>query len=168
MLQNLSAEVVYCLERAEDCAKRARCEINPALRRDFFDMEQRWLKLARSYEFAEQLQRFASHNKQQRGEVTQRLEELKRKVDGHQSHGRLALSIARFVQIPDVFDPEVTLILGKAFDMACAELGRTPQPTAVRVAIAAIIVEAAKLGERNPHRLRDAGLTAVGQKNSAK
>ena len=45
---------------------------------------------------------------------------------------------------------------GQAFDMACALLGRTPQPTAVREAIAKCIIEAAKAGERDPVRLREA------------
>jgi hypothetical protein len=48
-----------------------------------------------------------------------------------------------------------------AFDKACALLGHTPQPTAAREAIAKNIVEAAKRGERDPNRLRDAGLSAV-------
>ena len=54
-------------------------------------------------------------------------------------------SIQRFVQITAAFDPEATRTLGQAFDMACALLGRTPQPTAVREAIAKSIIEAAKV-----------------------
>jgi hypothetical protein len=81
MLQNLSSEVSECLRHAEECAARAKCEPNPALRRDYFDMELRWLKLARSYQFAEQLQSFSSHGKQQSGELTNRLEQLKRKLE---------------------------------------------------------------------------------------
>ena len=81
MLQNLSPEVTECLRHADDCAQRARYEPNPSLRRDFFDMELRWLKLARSYQFAEQLRTFTSHNKQQRGELTERLEQLRRKLE---------------------------------------------------------------------------------------
>ena len=70
-------------------------------------------------------------------------------------------SIQRFAQITQAFDPEATRVLGQAFDMACALLGRTPQPTAVREAIAKSIIEAAKAGERDPVRLREAGLAAV-------
>jgi hypothetical protein len=81
MLQNLSPEVSECLRRAEDCAARAKCEPNPALQRDYIDMESRWLKLAHSYQVAEQLQTFTSHNKQQNGELTNRLEQLKRKLE---------------------------------------------------------------------------------------
>ncbi len=77
MLQNLSPEVSYCLQRAEDCRERARRETNPLLRRDFFDMELRWLKLARSYQFVDQLSAFTAYNAQQRGALSERLERLK-------------------------------------------------------------------------------------------
>jgi ribosomal protein S9 len=39
--------------------------------------------------------------------------------------------------------------------------GHSTQPTATREAIAKAIVEAATQGERDLHRLRDAGLAAV-------
>jgi hypothetical protein len=76
-------------------------------------------------------------------------------------------SIQRFAQITQTFDPEATLILAQAFDMACALLGHTPQPTAVREAIAESIIEAAKAGERDPVRLREAGLGALNNSNAA-
>ena len=76
-------------------------------------------------------------------------------------------SIQRFVQITQAFDPEATRILGQAFDMSCALLGHTPQPTAVREAIAKSIIEAAKAGERDPVRLREAGLAALSNSNAA-
>jgi hypothetical protein len=49
--------------------------------------------------------------------------------------------------------------------MACALLGRTPQPTAVREAIAKSIIEAAKAGERDPVALRDGA--ALSNSNAA-
>jgi ribosomal protein S9 len=73
----------------------------------------------------------------------------------------LMTSIARFAPVTGAFDPDATRVLGKAFDMACALVGHTAQPTATREAIAKAIVETAKQGERDPHRLRDAGLAAV-------
>ena len=76
-------------------------------------------------------------------------------------------SIQRFAQIMQAFDPEATRKLGQAFDMACALLGRTPQPTAVREAIAKSIIEAAKAGERDSVRLREAGLAALSNRNAA-
>jgi hypothetical protein len=76
-------------------------------------------------------------------------------------------SIERFAQIPNVFDPDATRLLGRAFDMACSLLGRSPQPTLIREAIARKIIEAAQAGERDPLRLRDAGLSAVERRSSA-
>jgi hypothetical protein len=76
-------------------------------------------------------------------------------------------SIQRFVQITQAFDPEATRVLGQAFDVPCALLGHTPQPTAVREAIAKSIIEAARAGERDPVRLRNAGLAALSNSNAA-
>jgi hypothetical protein len=80
MLANLSAEVRECLSHAEDCAERAKIEPNPAIQRDFIEMERRWLKLARNYQSFERLQPFSAHQEQQRGELSARLEQLKHKL----------------------------------------------------------------------------------------
>ena len=55
-------------------------------------------------------------------------------------------SIQRFAEIAQAFDP---------------------QPTAVREAMAKSIIEAAKAGERDPVRLREAGLAALSNSNLA-
>ena len=80
MLANLSAEVRECLRHAEDCAERAKIEPSPALQRDYIEMERRWLKLPRSYQLYERLQAFSAYDEQQRGELSDRLEQLKRKL----------------------------------------------------------------------------------------
>jgi hypothetical protein len=49
------------------------------------------------------------------------------------------------------FDPEVIAILSKVFEAACSE-----QPEVAREVIAMRIIVAAKLGERDPVRLREA------------
>jgi hypothetical protein len=77
-------------------------------------------------------------------------------------------SIERFYSNSSSFDHEVMRILGAAFDMACALVGHSRQPTATREAIAKAIVEAATQGERDLHRLRDVGLAAVGHDGSMK
>jgi hypothetical protein len=69
-------------------------------------------------------------------------------------------SIERFIR-HNVFDPDATQLLGRAFDMACALVGHTPQPAVTRELVAKAIFEAAQRGERDPHRLRDAGLNTV-------
>jgi hypothetical protein len=61
-----------------------------------------------------------------------------------------------------VFDDQVTQIMGEAFDRACNELHDKGQPEIVYEVIAKRIVEAVRNGERDPIRLRNAGLAALG------
>ena len=61
-----------------------------------------------------------------------------------------------------VFDDRVTKIMGAAFDSACKELHDRGQPEVVYEVIAKRIIDAARNGERDPLRLRDAGLAALG------
>src|ERR1700744_6820993 len=77
-------------------------------------------------------------------------------------------SVERFYSNSSSFDHEATGILGAAFDMACALVGHSPQPTLTREAIAKAIVEAATQGERDLNRLRDVGLAAVGHAGRVK
>jgi hypothetical protein len=53
-------------------------------------------------------------------------------------------------------------IIGELFDEACKELQDTGQPAIVYEVIAKRIIDAAKNGERDPVRLRNAGLAALG------
>ena len=59
VLNNLSAQIRDCLQHAEDCARKAAAQNCPNLKQDFLDLEQRWLFLARSYEFTERLTDFS-------------------------------------------------------------------------------------------------------------
>jgi hypothetical protein len=61
-----------------------------------------------------------------------------------------------------VFEDRVTQIMGEAFDDACKELHDTGQPPIVYEVIAKRIIDAAKDGERDLVRLRNAGLAALG------
>ena len=58
MLQNLSEEIRECLRRAEECKRLSKTALTAPAIKDYLEMEQRWMKLARSYEFAERLSRF--------------------------------------------------------------------------------------------------------------
>jgi hypothetical protein len=49
-------EVRECRLHAEHCEDKARLQSDPQLRQDFLEMQQRWLSLARSYEFLERLE----------------------------------------------------------------------------------------------------------------
>ena len=63
MLRNLSEEICECYRHAEDCARKAAGQSCQKLRQDFLDLEQRWLSLARSYEFTERLTDFSDETK---------------------------------------------------------------------------------------------------------
>jgi hypothetical protein len=75
MLQGLSEQIRNCLLRAEECGQRAKTERDPALVRDFLDMERRWLTLARSYQFGESLDDFTTANSEQRRKFDERLQQ---------------------------------------------------------------------------------------------
>ena len=60
------------------------------------------------------------------------------------------------------FDSEMTRIMGEAFDHACASLHDIGQPDLVREVIARRIIEVAQTGERDPIRLSDRALVAMG------
>lgn len=63
MLTNVSEEIRECYRHAEDCARQAAAQTDPNLKKDFLLLEERWLCLARSYEFGERLTHFANEAK---------------------------------------------------------------------------------------------------------
>lgn len=62
-----------------------------------------------------------------------------------------------------MFDDATTRIMGEAFDAACKELHDTGQPAVVHEVMAKRIVAAARRGERDVTRLRNAALAALGK-----
>jgi hypothetical protein len=56
MFVSVSREASECRLYAEHCADKARLQSEPQLRQEFLDMQQRWLSLARCYEFSERLE----------------------------------------------------------------------------------------------------------------
>jgi hypothetical protein len=57
---------------------------------------------------------------------------------------------------PGVFGPDAIAAMSEAFDAACKELGETGHPEVARDVIAGRIIAAARFGERDPVRLREA------------
>jgi hypothetical protein len=55
MLESVSELIRECRQHAEDCERKAAAITDPRLKKEFLDMEQRWLRLVRSYEFTERL-----------------------------------------------------------------------------------------------------------------
>jgi hypothetical protein len=82
----LSEQVRECLRHADDCAERAKREPNPDIKREFLEIENRWLKQACSYELLEQLALFTTHNNQNRAELSRRLARLDRLVSKNGNH----------------------------------------------------------------------------------
>ena len=60
------------------------------------------------------------------------------------------------------FDPDMTHIMGEAFDRACEDLHVVGQPDIVREVIASRIINAARDGERDPRRLYEQALKGFG------
>jgi hypothetical protein len=61
-----------------------------------------------------------------------------------------------------VFDPLATQAMGKAFDLACQNMGVGSQPEVVKEIMASRIIQAAQNGERDPRRLAAKALDSVG------
>jgi hypothetical protein len=69
VLNNLSGDIRECLQHAEDCARKAAALTDPKVKQDYLDMEQRWLSLARSYEFTERISDFSDETKRNWGKL---------------------------------------------------------------------------------------------------
>jgi hypothetical protein len=70
--------------------------------------------------------------------------------------------ILKFIPPDAIFDPETAAMLGAVFDNTIAALRDKGQPDIVKEAIAKRILALAAKGERNPERLREAALFALG------
>jgi hypothetical protein len=74
------------------------------------------------------------------------------------------LSVLRFIPI-GVFDDATVRDIGRAFDLACKQLNDSGQPDVVHEVMIKRIIAAARRGERDVKRLRDAGLTGLRTSN---
>ena len=70
MPKNVSEEIRECYRHAEDCARKAATQTDPKRKENFFELEQRWLFLARSWEFAERLTDFSDEAKRKEDELS--------------------------------------------------------------------------------------------------
>jgi CheY-like chemotaxis protein len=66
MLQNVSEKIRRCYHHAEQCARKAELVQDEALRVDYLRSEQRWLKLAQSYELEQRLTSFVHENRKRK------------------------------------------------------------------------------------------------------
>ena len=74
------------------------------------------------------------------------------------------LSVLRFT-LRGVFDDATVRNICGAFDLACKQLKDARQPDVVHEVMIKRIIAAARRGERDVKRLRDAGLTGLGKPN---
>ena len=84
----------------------------------------------------------------------------------HKTGSHMA-TVLQFIRNKSDFDDEATRLIGEAFDAVCKDLDDTGQPALVREIIAKRIIRAAAKGERDPARLRAAGLAALGYDREA-
>ena len=66
MLLKVAAHISECLANAEQARERAKVIADPQLKADYLDIELRWLRLADSYRFVEQMERFLDDAQQKR------------------------------------------------------------------------------------------------------
>ena len=64
-MQKLSEDIAECHTHAAQCRTRAKRAIDPKIKQEYLDMERRWLSMARSHEFAEQLLDFTDKVRRQ-------------------------------------------------------------------------------------------------------
>jgi hypothetical protein len=55
MLQKVNEQIAECFANASECRERAKSTLDAATKKDFLELEQRWLSLAHKYEIAERL-----------------------------------------------------------------------------------------------------------------
>jgi hypothetical protein len=76
----------------------------------------------------------------------------------------VAMPVQSYFQ-PGAFGPEAIGAMSEAYEAALKELQDTSPANAVREAIAGRIIAAARFGERNPVRLREAALREATRKS---
>lgn len=79
------------------------------------------------------------------------------------ARGNAMAHISEFIVQDDAFDPETVSLLGTAYDSAISKLDGQAASEAVREVVARCIIASASMGERDPDRLREAALAAIGR-----
>jgi hypothetical protein len=133
----VSAEIIYCQERARLARQKADAAATDKARGDHLAAEARWLALVRSYELQHRLSR----------------------VLGENAHAAGTGSITRMARDRGrAFDPEVVAIISSAFRAVVADLGLVDRDENVALRAARRIIDLAGEGERDAERLKAATL----------
>jgi hypothetical protein len=104
------------------------------LEQDFLNLEKRWLDLARSFQFGEQLTDFTN-----------------------EANRKASATITPFLQA-QAFDPETAQAVANALVMTCEALGLSSRDDAMTQLVAEKIIELAKRGLKNPTALHLAAI----------
>jgi hypothetical protein len=131
MLETISAEIIYCRERARLAREKADTATSAEGKNDYLAAEARWLALARSYEQQDRLSKVLGGNARKEGSPVSRA--------------------AR--ERTYALDPEVVAIVSSAFHSVFAELGLSDSDDVLALRVARRIIELAAHGERDPERL---------------
>jgi len=135
MLNNLSEQIRECLEYAEGCARKAAEHPDGSrLKQDFLNLEKRWLDLARSFQFGEQLTDFT-----------------------REANRKASAPITPFLQ-GQGFDPKTDQAVANALVMTCEALGLSNRDDAMTQLVAEKIIELAKRGLNDPIELHLAAI----------
>jgi hypothetical protein len=132
MLETISAEIIYCRERARLAREKADTATTAEAKNGDLAAEARWLALARTYEQQDRLSKALGGNE--------------RKEASPVSRGARERAYA--------LDPEVVAIVSSAFHTVFAELGLSDRDDILALRIAQRIIGLAARGERNPERLK--------------
>jgi hypothetical protein len=130
MLVRLSQCIAYCLERARGCREKADASTSLNGQSDFSDLEDRWLRLAGSYEFSERL---TSRSNDQ---------------DTHKRNVRTLLYRAGAVR-----DAEAIACMTLAYNEIMKTVSSAGAKMPGSMTVARLIVVLATQGERDPDRL---------------
>jgi hypothetical protein len=131
MLQNVSAEIIYCRECARRAREKAEAATGAEAKRDYLAAEARWLGLAHSHELQQRLSTM--------------LGEGARIAASARNQGR-------------AFEPEIVANISCAFRDVFTELGLANRDEIIALEAARLIIGFAAQGERDPERLKVATL----------
>ena len=61
MAEPVNKDVEFCRRRAEDFRRMAAQEVDPEVKRDYLELEARWLNLAVGYEFPDRMAEYSAN-----------------------------------------------------------------------------------------------------------
>jgi hypothetical protein len=125
MPETVSAEIIFCRERARLAREKAETASTVEGKDTYLAAEARWIALARSYDL--------------HGRLSKALGERTHSIGAGPGFA---------------FEPEVVAILSSAFHAVFAELGLSDRDEFIGLRVARRIIELAARGERNPERLK--------------